>query len=219
MFSTSRHHSPDGEPLPPALEGFESINRYWDRANRCFAAKILPGEFYVTREDEMITTVLGSCVAACIRDKLFGIGGMNHFMLPLDDGGGSWNGMSELARSTRYGNYAMEHMINEILKHGGRRNNLEAKVFGGGQVLTEGSDIGRKNIEFVHKFLADEGIELAGENVGDIYPRKVNYYPRTGLARMKKLKQAHNQTIISRERSYMSELRQEEVSGDIELFD
>lgn len=204
--------------MPRALPGFESINRYWDRTNLIFAAKILPGEFYVTREDELISTVLGSCVAACIRDRLFGIGGMNHFMLPLDDGSGTWDGSSELARSTRYGNYAMEHMINEILKNGGNRNNLEAKVFGGGRILAEGSDIGRKNIDFVHKFLRAEGIPLINEDVGDVFPRKVNYYPMNGKVRMKKLRQVSNQTIVTRERSYMSELRNDTVSGEIELF-
>ncbi len=218
LFSASRQESPDGRQMPRALPGFELINRYWDRTNLIFAAKILPGEFYVTREDELISTVLGSCVAACIRDRLFGIGGMNHFMLPLDDGSGTWDGSSELARSTRYGNYAMEHMINEILKNGGNRNNLEAKVFGGGRILTEGSDIGRKNIDFVHKFLRAEGIPLISEDVGDVFPRKVNYYPMSGKVRMKKLRQVSNQTIVTRERSYMSELRNDTVSGEIELF-
>ncbi len=136
--------------LPVALEGFEDIKRYWDRKEAVVAAKILPGEYYVTVNGEMITTVLGSCVSACIRDPAFGIGGMNHFMLPMsnDDCAGCWNGTMVNA-GTRYGNFAMEHLINDILKQGARRDHLEIKVFGGGKVLTSMTDVGRRNIEFV----------------------------------------------------------------------
>jgi len=99
-----------------ALSGFESINRYWDRAHQMPAAKILPGEYYVTQQNEIITTVLGSCVSACIWDRAAGIGGMNHFMLPLSHTG-DWGGSGLISTATRYGNFAMEHMINDILKY------------------------------------------------------------------------------------------------------
>ena len=214
----SRQVSPSGETAPKAFEGFEKINRYWDKNNGVFAAKILPGEFYVSGENEMITTVLGSCVSACVRDKVFRIGGMNHFMLPIDaDGSGRWSG-DKTGRSTRYGNYAMEHLINEILTHGGMRKNLEIKVFGGGRVLTQATDIGKKNIEFVLEFIQTEGLALLGQNVGDIYPRKVNYFPFTGKVRMKKLRNMHNDTIIQREESYLHSLEEEKVESSIELF-
>ena len=107
--------------LPPALPGFEMINRYPDKMHDVFAAKILPGEYYVTRHDEMIVTVLGSCISACIRDPSAGIGGMNHFMLPADN---QARGPTHVDAAARYGNYAMEHMVNDILKHGGRRERL-----------------------------------------------------------------------------------------------
>lgn len=117
------------------LSGFEGIQRYWDRERQMPAAKILPGEYYVSNQNELITTVLGSCVSACIRDPVAGIGGMNHFMLPNSERG-NWNGKHSIAsNATRYGNFAMEHMINDILKHGGERGNLEVKVFGGGKSL------------------------------------------------------------------------------------
>lgn len=206
-------------PMEPELEGFKHINRYWDRLNDCYAAKILPGEYYVTVHDEVIVTVLGSCVSACIRDKVFGIGGMNHFMLPVNKEEMSSSG-GYMGESTRYGNFAMEQMINDILKHGGMRKNLEVKLFGGGRVLKNMTtlDIGKKNIDFVLQYIRDESLELSAEDLGDIYPRKVLYFPSTGKVRVKKLRSLHNNTIIERETSYRKKIEKAPVSGDIELF-
>lgn len=212
------HKQTPGQP-PPTLVGFEHINRYWDRERNLFAAKILPGEYYVTTQEEIIVTVLGSCVAACIRDRVFRIGGMNHFMLPvrLDDGDDSWKSTS-LSAATRYGNFAMEHLINDILKHGGLRKNLEVKIFGGGRILAQMTDIGHRNIAFVTDYIKTEGLRLAAENVGDIYPRKVVYNPLTGKVLMKKLRSMHNNTIVERETAYLDQLQQEPVAGEIDLF-
>jgi len=201
--------------LPPTLPVFEHINRYWDPQQQCCAAKILPGEYYVTLHGEMIVTVLGSCVSACIRDRVFGVGGMNHFMLP--EGGEGQHRM--LADSARYGVYAMELLINEILKNGGRRQNLEVKITGGGRMLANMSDVGRRNIEFVRRFLHTEGLAIAAEEVGDVYPRKVYYFPVTGRVRVKKLRTMHNNTIVSREDAYLRELSRGRASqGEVELF-
>jgi chemotaxis protein CheD len=206
-------------PMHPGLPGFKNINRYWDKMNSCYAAKILPGEYYVTIHDELITTVLGSCVSACIRDKVFGIGGMNHFMLPANKGEevSSFGGAGE---STRYGNFAMEQMINDILKNGGHRKNLEIKVFGGGKVLKNMStlDIGQKNIDFILQYIKDESLKLTADDLGDVYPRKVIFFPTTGKVRVKKLRSMHNNTIIERETSYSKTITQAPSSGDIELF-
>jgi chemotaxis protein CheD len=213
MFASRRHN------LKPSLAGFESINRYWDTENETQAAKILPGEYYVTDYNELVTTVLGSCVSACIRDKVFGVGGMNHFMLPLSDGRG-WGGADDLASTaTRFGNYAMEHMINDILKNGGHKKHLEAKIFGGGRVM-EGAttDIGANNIQFVRAYLQTEGIPIVAEDVGDIYPRKVIYFPVSGRARVKKLKKQHNSTIMMREKQYRKTIITQPDATDIELF-
>lgn len=205
--------------LPAALPGFDHVNRYWDRVNDISAAKILPGEYYVTTNNEAITTVLGSCISACIRDRFFGVGGMNHFMLPISEGG-TWAGgeVDPTSMATRYGNFAMEHMINEILKQGGHKKNLEVKVFGGGQILQSMTDVGRGNIEFVHTYLSTEGIEIVSEDVGDIYPRKIIYYPATGRVRLKKLKDLHNNTVVQREQAYRKDIVQEPVAGEVELF-
>ncbi len=200
-----------------ALPGFESINRYWDRAYQMPAAKILPGEYYVTQQNEIITTVLGSCVSACIWDRVFGIGGMNHFMLPISHNG-EWGGSELISTATRYGNYAMEHMINDILTHGGHRQNLAIKVFGGGQIISELSNIGFKNIEFVQCYIKQEGLALVGEDVGDCFPRKVVFFPKSGRVRVKKLKQLHNDTLIKRERAYQHDIEDTSIEGSIELF-
>ena len=207
------------EIKPPALPGFAAINRYWDRENNIIAAKLLPGEYYVTSEDEMITTVLGSCIAACIRDSVSGIGGMNHFMLPETSTEQTKNaGYSLLGSATRYGNYAMEHLINTIVASGGKRKNLEIKVFGGGKIIPSLSDVGLRNIGFVLDYIETEALNLLAQDLGDIYPRKVNFYPKTGKVRMKKIKHLHNDTIALRENNYRSQIKNAAVEGEIELF-
>jgi chemotaxis protein CheD len=203
----------------PSIEGFEHINRYWDRDHELVAAKILPGEYYVTQENELITTVLGSCVSACIRDKETGIGGMNHFMLPETNASKFKRGSEALVdNANRYGNYAMEHLINTILSNGGKRKNLEVKVFGGGKIIPTLTDVGTKNIEFVMDYIDQEGLKLLSKDLGDIYPRKVIYFPSTGKVGMKKIQDLHNDTIAQRERQYFNSLKNAPVEGDVELF-
>jgi chemotaxis protein CheD len=197
------------------LEQF-ATNVYYDRTFDCDAAKILPGEYYFTAKDMLIVTVLGSCVSACIRDRVSGLGGMNHFMLP--DGGSDPN--SPISASARYGTYAMEILINDLLKAGARRDNLEAKVFGGGAVLKgfTAINVGERNAAFVQTFLRNEKIRIVAEDLNDIYPRKVYFFPRTGKVLVKKLMQAHNDTLAKRESEYASRLKKQPVAGEIELF-
>ena len=205
--------------LPKAIAGFESINRYWDTTNNIYAAKILPGEFYVTMTGELITTVLGSCISACVRDTATGIGGMNHFMLPagISRTGKTWSNTPVNAQ-TRYGNIAMERLINIILAGGGKRQNLEIKLFGGGRVLQIDSDIGDKNIDFVKRYLDTEGLAIAAEDVGGNMPRKIQYFPNTGRARVKSLNCLHNDTLAQRESSYIDTINNAPVEGKIDLF-
>lgn len=189
-------------------------NFYFDRNFNSDAAKILPGEYYVSAQGMLLVTVLGSCVAACIRDTETGIGGMNHFMLP-DDGG-----REAVASSARYGTYAMEVLINHLLKMGARRHRLEAKVFGGGAVLASlaSSNVGARNAEFVLNFLKMEQIPVLAKDLLDSYPRKVYYFPKTGRVLVKKLHQVHNDTLLTREMDYKSRLASSAVAGDVELF-
>ncbi|RJG15061.1 chemoreceptor glutamine deamidase CheD [Massilia cavernae] len=193
-----------------------ATNVYYDRTFDCDAAKILPGEYYYTSRDMLIVTVLGSCVSACIRDRATGLGGMNHFMLP--DGGGDPH--SPVSASMRYGSFAMEVLINDLLKAGARRENLEAKVFGGGAVLRgfTAINVGERNSAFVMNFLKTEGIRVLAEDLNDIYPRKVYFFPRTGKVMVKKLMQTHNDTLARRELDYASRLKVQPVGGEIDLF-
>jgi chemotaxis protein CheD len=193
-----------------------ATNVYYDRTFDCDAAKILPGEYYYTNKDMLIVTVLGSCVSACIRDRLTGLGGMNHFMLP--DGGA--DASSPVSASARYGTYAMEVLINDLLKAGARRENMEAKVFGGGAVLKgfTAINVGERNAAFVQTFLKNEKIRIVAEDLEDIYPRKVYFFPRTGKVLVKKLMQTHNDTLAQRENDYANRLKAKPVAGEVELF-
>jgi chemotaxis protein CheD len=193
-----------------------ATNIYYDRTFDCDAAKILPGEFYFTGKDMLIVTVLGSCVSACIRDRISGVGGMNHFMLP--DGGE--NSDNPVSASMRYGTYAMEVLINELLKAGAKRENLEAKVFGGGNVLRgfTAINVGERNAKFVLDYLRTERMRVIAEDLNDIFPRKVYFFPKTGKVLVKKLKVEHNDTLKKREIDYASRLKKAPVGGDVDLF-
>jgi chemotaxis protein CheD len=194
-----------------------STTLYFDRTFNTNAAKISPGEYYYTDKDMLIVTVLGSCVSACIRDSRTGIGGMNHFMLP---DGAAADKDSPVSESMRYGTYAMEVLINQLLRNGAKRENLEAKIFGGGNVLRSftTNNVGDRNAAFVKKYLKEEGIKVTGEDLLDIYPRKVYFFPKTGKVLVKKLKQLNNYTLVKREQAYSSKLQTNDVGGDIDLF-
>jgi chemotaxis protein CheD len=163
----------------------------------------------------------GSRLQVDIWDEVTGIGGMNHFMLPATDktiGNINWGQRGLVTDATRYGNYAMEHLINMILVHGGRRVNLRAKVFGGGKVLQQMSDVGQRNLTFALAYLKSENIKVESSDLGNIYPRKVIFEPATGRAFVKKLENLHNDTIAQRETDYRSSLDSEDIEGDVELF-
>ena len=201
----------------PRDQAFQDLatNLYFDRTFEQTAAKVLPGEYYVTSKDMLIMTVLGSCVAACIRDRISGVGGMNHFMLP--DGG---DADSPVSTSMRYGSYAMEVLINQILKTGARRENLEAKVFGGGKVLRGFSmlNVGERNAAFVRSYLSAENVRIVAEDLNATYPRKVCFFPKTGKVMMKKLMQEGEQAAVTREQEYARRINVPQVAGEIELF-
>ncbi|KVH69526.1 chemotaxis protein CheD [Burkholderia ubonensis] len=170
-----------------------ATNRYFDSHFGLPGVKLLPNEFYTTGDDMVLMTVLGSCVAACLHDPYAGIGGMNHFMLP-DDGADACAAASE---SMRYGAYAMEVLINEMIKAGGRRERFEAKVFGGAAVLAGMTtiNIGDRNADFVRRYLALERIRITAEDLQGVHPRKVAFMPHSGRAAVKKLRlQVHGVT-------------------------
>ncbi len=193
-----------------------ALNTYYDRHFEKQAVKILPGEYYVTTGDKLIVTVLGSCVAVCLRDKYTGVGGMNHFLLPND--GSNETGL--LTESARYGVYAMELLINHLLKLGANRNRFEAKVFGGGNVLRgmTVNNVGQRNAEFVLDYLQNEAIPVVAKDLLDDYPRKVYFFPDTGKVMVKKIKSINNSTILDRESEYRMQVKYTPKSGDVELF-
>jgi len=190
-------------------------NRYYDRTFQVEAVKLLPGEYFATTSDLVLVTVLGSCVSACIRDREKGIGGMNHFMLAEGERSSEVN-----AGSARYGTFAMEVLINHLLKLGARRGNLEAKVFGGGRVMASltSSMVGEQNSRFVLDYLKTEGIQVMAKDLLDVYPRKVYFFPNSGRVLVRKLVRLHNDTLAKREREYAARLTEAPSSGDIELF-
>ncbi|MDE0855048.1 MAG: chemoreceptor glutamine deamidase CheD [Nevskia sp.] len=184
---------------------------YFDPKFDAYALKVLPGEYVVTGDDLMLVTLLGSCVAACIRDPQSRIGGMNHFMLPDTESGDG--------NSARYGAYAMEMLINDLLKRGAARNRLEAKVFGGGAVLASlNSDVGERNVNFVRKYLAQECIPIVAHDLGDTCPRRVHFFPVSGRVMVRRLPAAQKTEVLQDETLYQSRLRQGPTSGGVELF-
>jgi chemotaxis protein CheD len=204
--------------LPPALPNFEHIRRTWDVDLGLPVAKLLPGDYYVTRYNEAIFTVLGSCVSACVRERKLGIGGMNHFMLPLDQSGGTSAWAENLVSSaTRYGNVAMERLINDIMRLGGQRANLEFKVIGGGKVLDMALDVGARNAQFIRDYLKTEGFLITAEDLGDCFARKLYYNPSTGKLRVKRLTATVNRAVFERERQFEPTTSEVE-SGSVELF-
>jgi len=221
MNNSRHHHSKLSHCLKNCLPEFEHVNHYWDDNLKIVVAKILPGEFYMTRDNVAIATTLGSCISACIWDSKLGIGGMNHFMLPMTNKAEhevDWASRGVASDATRYGNFAMEHLINLILKYGGQRRYLKAKVFGGSKVFKQMSNIGDKNIEFVQDYLKMENITLVDADIGSVYPRKVIFEPFSGRAFVKKLESLHNDTISRRESDYSDQIVHKTVEGDVELF-
>lgn len=208
----------DQTHILPCLKGFEKINRYFDKNHQVVSAKILPGEYYVTLHNEMITTVLGSCISVCVYDPASGMGGMNHFMLPSS--GNISEAENLLSDSFRYGDVAMERMINDLLRNGAEKKKLVFKAFGGGKILQQMTDIGERNIRFLRKFMMLDGLRLTSQDLGGPHPRKVNFFPATGKVLVKKLEHMHNDTIFRREDKYKKEISvPEDMAGDIDLFD
>ncbi|MBT6456115.1 MAG: chemoreceptor glutamine deamidase CheD [Gammaproteobacteria bacterium] len=192
---------------------------YWDHRFKRHTIKLLPGDFDVVNGEEMLVTVLGSCVAACIRDTKSGIGGMNHFLLPSEKNKKSkaWNDYDSAA--TRYGDLAMEQLINKIVALGGKRENFEAKIFGGARMFaTSFSDIGGKNIEFVTHYLKTERIRVASNDTAGNHARKVYYIPSSGDVFLKRITKTNNDTIQNREKKYLKEARKARTTADISFF-
>lgn len=193
-----------------------ATRRFFDTATQTWMVKVFPGEYFVTgKTDEVLVTVLGSCVSACIRDPRAGIGGMNHFMLPHSKAG-NWAGDLQ---STRFGNFAMEKLINELLKAGCSRNSLEIKVFGGGNVTDTQNAIGTDNSDFILRYLEAEGLRCVAQDLRGQLPRRIHYTPATGKVIRRLLGTGESSAVAREEKAYVSRLSQRSAGGEIQLFD
>ncbi len=195
-------------------EGFQRLSRTKQGITQ---VRVQPGGYYVTgKPDEVLVAVLGSCVSACLRDPLSGLGGMNHFMLPESPSDQGEMGDEAL----RYGVHAMEVLINELLASGCPRNRLEVKLFGGADVGAhlQHARIGQRNTAFIRDYLVREGMAIAAEHLGGERPRRVHYYPAIGRIRMRELPAVEVEATGREEARLLQSLRQRRRQGDVELF-
>lgn len=185
--------------------------------------KVLPGQVYVTTKHEMITTGLGSCVAACMWDEQAGVGGMNHFLLPFDNIAelNHWRAEELLSNASRYGCYAMEQLINRLLNHGAQRCRLSVKLFGGAQLMGFKSLIGIKNVEFVLGYVQRERLNVVAKDLGGVDPRRLLFDPKTGRAWLKRIPCAEMLRIRRREECYSGQLdlSGQDTADSVELFE
>lgn len=209
--ATPRLHRLRSLPRAPGEASF-----FWYEAQfGCEAVKVLPGEYFVSREELLIMTTLGSCIAACLWDRNARVGGLNHFMLPEGDAAALHD------KAGRYGLFAMELLINELLKRGASRGSLEAKVFGGGQVIAEmaRTNVGERNTRFVLDYLEAERIPVVSKDVLGTHPRKVCFLPCSGKAMVKRLALTRSADLLAQERSAASAAaRTASSGGSVELF-
>jgi chemotaxis protein CheD len=183
---------------------------FYDAHIKNAAVKILPGEYFVDNEDILVMTTLGSCIAACLWDRHAQIGGMNHFMLP--EGSGD---------SGRYGSFAMELLINEMMKRGAAKSRMEAKIFGGGAVIAGMNtiNVGERNTNFVIDYLKTERIPIVSKDVMDIYPRKVCFLPHSGKAMVKRLAPANTDALVQQDRAAAQKAQPVVATGgSVDLF-
>jgi len=207
----NERRSPD---LLPVSEYFRGTKRFYNAAQNIHIVKIFAGDWYVSGSDEeVLTTILGSCISACIRDPAIGVGGMNHFLLP-----GDGKEAGEASDAARYGVCAMENLINGIIKAGGRKERLEVKVFGGGNVLQNSARIGSMNARFIREFLHNEGLHIDSEDLEGECPRSVHYYPVSGKVMLRQLRRREDMVVVVEEARYRSEISGKPVGGDFELF-
>jgi len=213
-LTADRIHTPQNRVEPPIIEYFSGSRRYYDNRENVTVIKIISGDWYVsTKPGEMVSTILGSCVSACIRDPYVGVGGMNHFLLP-----GSEDMDSSNSDAARYGVFAMENLINGIMKEGGRKERLEIKVFGGGNVIRNSACIGSKNAKFIREFLRKEGFRNFSEDLEGEHPRRVHYYPDSGKVMMRLLRRKEDMVVVEEEKIYERRIINKPMGSDVELF-
>ncbi len=198
--------------VPISLLGSQHLEAYWREKWNCYGVSIKQGDYCVTDQPIVITTVLGSCISVCVYDKSTGYGGMNHFMLPKksDD--------KDMYRPFRYGLFSMEQMINQFLKQGVSKEHLEAKVIGGAKMMGKLSNIGQLNIDFIMQYLSDEKLRLIAQDIGGEQGRKLAFFPNTGRLLVSKIAQIENNKLLESESKVF--LKDEPIGAQhgVELF-
>jgi chemotaxis protein CheD len=203
--------------LPTAQQGPPPGRRSFQDASGATFVSVAPGDQYVTTSpDETVVTLLGSCVAACARDTVTGVGGLNHFLLPSSD-----QDLKGSDEAMRFGDYAMEQLLNTIYRKGGQRGRIEFKIFGGARVLGGSTmlKIGEQNINFVEKFLKNEGFPIVARSVGGTAPRRLRFHPATGKAFVQELDRTIAATVTKDEEQYRRKIAKvAPAGGDVEFF-
>ncbi len=184
----------------------------WSELDQAPAVRINAGEWHVSVSGEVIITVLGSCVSACIADPARALAGMNHFMLPGDAVA------DEVSGPARWGAFAMEVVLNELLARGAERRRLVAKLFGGSELWGAHHRVGTRNVEFARSYLSREGIQVVAEDVGGERPRRVHFRTREQIVRVKRLPALEIASVVASERRHVTALESGIPSGEMELF-
>ncbi len=196
----------------------DNIKRYYDENLERTVVKLMTGDCYVSSDPrEMMVTILGSCISVCMRDPMAGVAGMNHILLPT---GRVTQCQVDSGFANRFGAYAMEELVNGLIKLGAVRSRMETKIFGGGNVINNSAMIGTRNVAFVKEYLSNEKMAICGEHVGGDYPRRIHYFPDTGTVKMRLLKRKEDKQIVEEEKQFQNTLFTHAPSSttSVELF-
>lgn len=206
------------DPSPPPVPGFEGAHRVWDPVHHRWTVRIVPGELFVTPHDESISTILGTSLSVCLRDPVLRIGGMNHFILPIRIDEATGIPARDTQEALRYGRSVMERLLREVVKLGACRERLKAKMYGGGRHMQPGNDAAESTIAFARRYLREQGVPLVAEKLGAGYPRRLVYFPSSGIALMDRLPNRLVAAVAKREMQYVQSLLQPPSVGVASRF-
>jgi len=197
---------------PPVLSDFDHLRVHWYEKWQSYGVKIVQGEYCVSDQEIVITTVLGSCISACIYDPYTGFGGVNHFMLPR------FKESLNNDYPMRYGFFSMEELINALLKKGCKKEHLLVKIAGGGKILNNLASVGRLNIEFIEKYLEDESLSIESRDLGGEQARKLVFFPSTGRLLISRIPKLDATGIVETEIASSQYDNETLYQNDVELF-
>jgi chemotaxis protein CheD len=200
-------------PSPPPVPGFEDAHRLWDPVHHRWTVRIVPGELFVTPHDESISTILGASLSVCMRDPVLRIGGMNHFILPILIDEATGVPTRDTTEALRYGRSVMERLLSEVLRLGASRERLKAKMYGGYRHMQPGNGASEATITFARRYLREQGVPVVAEKLGAGHPRRLVYFPSSGMALMDRLPNRLVAAVAKREMQYVQSLIQRPSMG------